>query len=556
MQMSALPAATAQRVASLKSGSTSSLSSTQSTPKGPSRLTSQTVSSLQKQSDASLRITRNVLPTIAGSPSVGTLPHHSSKEPPPLSSLNSSSALSKETPTKIPRISSRSSATNSPTAKASGAGRRASVIIGGSSAAPSRGTSPSAGNDATEFGVLENGQAPKGIVGTTSQRHSVRASPSTSSSRVPRQAIASTSSVANGTTSRKNRESMSFAGLRKSSTGSVASITAVAATQNEPQTTTHHRFSALSPSKGLKLLSPKISLPSARSSTISAANQSISQTMASPTRQTRSTPSPVLSIMDEEELLGDEEMLQYIKRQQAKKLANGASQRELDELLRFPEPIRPVSPVSPAGKTNFSSYYASKLTGFEAILKSSRVQHLSEYECKEILEYPSVYYIGPNSDKKPATLDNSTNNHGYDDERGDYLVVAHDHLAYRYETLDTLGKGSFGQVLHCRDHCTGESVAIKIIRNKKRFHHQALVEIKILDSLRKWVCKLCSLSGDSFLISSTGSGREAPRHQNDRALLFPWTLMHRYGAPQHQSLRVDQSQWFCWVFNCVNPSFH
>lgn len=113
--------------------------------------------------------------------------------------------------------------------------------------------------------------------------------------------------------------------------------------------------------------------------------------------------------------------------------------------------------------------------------------YLSEYECKEILDYPSVYCIGAKSDKKRATLDNTTNNHGYDDERGDYLIVPHDHLAYRYEVIDILGKGSFGQVLHCRDHCTGESVAIKIIRNKKRFHHQALVEIKILDSLRKWV---------------------------------------------------------------------
>lgn len=27
-------------------------------------------------------------------------------------------------------------------------------------------------------------------------------------------------------------------------------------------------------------------------------------------------------------------------------------------------------------------------------------------------------------------------------------------------------------------------MAIKVIRNKKRFHHQALVEVKILDSLR------------------------------------------------------------------------
>jgi dual specificity tyrosine-phosphorylation-regulated kinase 2/3/4 len=67
-------------------------------------------------------------------------------------------------------------------------------------------------------------------------------------------------------------------------------------------------------------------------------------------------------------------------------------------------------------------------------------------------------------------------------------VVNGDHLAFRYEIMDTLGKGSFGQVLNCRDHQTGESVAIKIIRNKKRFHHQALVEIKILDNLRKWVC--------------------------------------------------------------------
>lgn len=30
-------------------------------------------------------------------------------------------------------------------------------------------------------------------------------------------------------------------------------------------------------------------------------------------------------------------------------------------------------------------------------------------------------------------------------------------------------------------------IAIKIIRNKKRFHHQALVEVKLLDLLRRKV---------------------------------------------------------------------
>lgn len=53
--------------------------------------------------------------------------------------------------------------------------------------------------------------------------------------------------------------------------------------------------------------------------------------------------------MDEEEILGDEEMRNYIKRQQAKRLAAGASQEELDDMLKFPEPIAPAPPLSPDG---------------------------------------------------------------------------------------------------------------------------------------------------------------------------------------------------------------
>ncbi|PCH38304.1 kinase-like protein [Wolfiporia cocos MD-104 SS10] len=476
IQISALPAATAQRVASLKSSNSSlnsNAASSSSSRLTASRATAQTVSSMQKQSDASLR-GRNQLPTIAGSPSVGSIGSHTVRESkePSSSSLNPSSLL-KETPTKIPRISSRSSTTNSPTLKANGTNRRASLLVSNNAYGPSRGNSPSAGNETlNEFGVLESAQTPGSKAATSSQRHSFRASPSaTASSRVPRQVSVptSTSTTTNGTSPRKNRESMSFGGLRKSSTGSVASVSSAAQPQQNEHSTSH-RFSALSPSKGLKLLSPKMSLPVSRSSN-SSSSHSIHQAMAAPSTSSQSlkTPSPAPSVIDEEELLGDEEMAQYIRRQQAKKLATGATQEELDSLLRFPEPIRPTAPMTPT-----------------ALLKSPHAQHLSEYERREVLEFPSVYFIGAHSDKKQATVENETNNHGYDDDRGDYLVVNRDHLAYRYEVIDTLGKGSFGQVLHCRDHCTGESVAIKIIRNKKRFHHQALVEIKILDSLRKW----------------------------------------------------------------------
>jgi len=52
-------------------------------------------------------------------------------------------------------------------------------------------------------------------------------------------------------------------------------------------------------------------------------------------------------------------------------------------------------------------------------------------------------------------------------------------------TLQGLGRGSFGQVVRARDHKENVDVALKIIRNEKRFHRQAQEEIRILDHLRK-----------------------------------------------------------------------
>jgi dual specificity tyrosine-phosphorylation-regulated kinase 2/3/4 len=35
-------------------------------------------------------------------------------------------------------------------------------------------------------------------------------------------------------------------------------------------------------------------------------------------------------------------------------------------------------------------------------------------------------------------------NYGYDDERGDFRILMHDHVLYRFELVSKLGKGSFG----------------------------------------------------------------------------------------------------------------
>lgn len=102
------------------------------------------------------------------------------------------------------------------------------------------------------------------------------------------------------------------------------------------------------------------------------------------------------------------------------------------------------------------------------------------------------------------------NNGGYDDDQGSYVHVPHDHISYRYEVLKVIGKGSFGQVTrHGRkrpqmsppsadhvtlmslqvvkayDHKCQTHVALKMVRNEKRFHRQAAEEIRILEHLRK-----------------------------------------------------------------------
>jgi dual specificity tyrosine-phosphorylation-regulated kinase 2/3/4 len=71
------------------------------------------------------------------------------------------------------------------------------------------------------------------------------------------------------------------------------------------------------------------------------------------------------------------------------------------------------------------------------------LNNLTDYEKSEIIEHKEVYFLGLNAQKvKGSSL--LPHNFGYDDERGDYNVVMRDHLAYRYEVLEFLGKGSFG----------------------------------------------------------------------------------------------------------------
>ena len=81
-----------------------------------------------------------------------------------------------------------------------------------------------------------------------------------------------------------------------------------------------------------------------------------------------------------------------------------------------------------------------------------------------------IYFIGEKAEKiKGSCLEE--HNNGYDDENGDYKIVIGDHLVYRYEVLEKLGSGSFGQCVKCFDHKKKELIALKIIKNSKKFEY-------------------------------------------------------------------------------------
>ena len=216
--------------------------------------------------------------------------------------------------------------------------------------------------------------------------------------------------------------------------------------------------------------------------------------------------------LDTSDMAAEEEMAKLA----SKRRKTETEARELDELRRRAVPRDRVSPAH-----------------------ALRAARLNIYERGEIVDFKEIYFCGTQDAKKFAgNLESESANFGYDDDRGDYNIVLGDHLSYRYEVVDVLGKGSFGQVVRCVDHKTGGLVAIKIIRNKKRFHQQALVEVNILQKLREWVSKA---SAWRWLgLTSVGPHQQVQHGQLRAEFLFPRTLVHLDRAAGHESLRLHQ----------------
>ncbi|KAK8732044.1 hypothetical protein OTU49_007155 [Cherax quadricarinatus] len=150
--------------------------------------------------------------------------------------------------------------------------------------------------------------------------------------------------------------------------------------------------------------------------------------------------------------------------------------------------VRPTSADSSSLKNGSTRQPKTYVATPEQVMKYY-MNKLTPYEHKEIFNYPQIYFIGANAKKRPGIIGSGnqaiSSNYGYDDHQGSYAHIPHDHIQYRYEVLKIIGKGSFGQVVKAYDHKSHLHVALKIVRNEKRFHRQAQEEIRILEHLRK-----------------------------------------------------------------------
>ena len=171
-------------------------------------------------------------------------------------------------------------------------------------------------------------------------------------------------------------------------------------------------------------------------------------------------------------------------------------------------------------------------------------RHLTRFEIESELAtdfFDEIYFTGaPGIDKIDAVIPQEfedpsdqeatqskikSTNHGFDNADGSYKQIKHDHINYRYEIIEELGSGSFGNVVKVIDHKIlkqNEEIeryikkkiikygptdyinhiadfdelnekrnrncyfALKIVKNKARYQQQAMKEVKILSSLKSY----------------------------------------------------------------------
>ncbi|ODM87503.1 Dual specificity tyrosine-phosphorylation-regulated kinase 2 [Orchesella cincta] len=137
--------------------------------------------------------------------------------------------------------------------------------------------------------------------------------------------------------------------------------------------------------------------------------------------------------------------------------------------MKVEEPAEPSTSETEGSKTGMSLQEAFDKYGFK----------LSSFETREIFRFILWERRATKINGGIDLRDTSR----FDDEYGFYRFVPEDHLAYRYELVKPLGKGTTAQVFSAVDHKENRSVAIKVMKSQPRYHRQAKSEIEMLERL-------------------------------------------------------------------------
>lgn len=102
--------------------------------------------------------------------------------------------------------------------------------------------------------------------------------------------------------------------------------------------------------------------------------------------------------------------------------------------------------------------------------------YLTDLEMDEITNYKEIYYVR----KVPPA------NKSYNAVLPEHFqFITNEHINYRYQMMQVLGKGSFGGVIKCIDHKNNDKlVAIKLLRDHQKHHEQIMIEKEFLYELQ------------------------------------------------------------------------
>lgn len=123
------------------------------------------------------------------------------------------------------------------------------------------------------------------------------------------------------------------------------------------------------------------------------------------------------------------------------------------------------------------------------------------------------------AEKKKKKLAAQVNSGAHTDKKGDYVIRPHEKLNNRYIVENVIGKGSFGRVVKAYDELRDEYVAIKIVKSKRAFRKQALIELKILQTLQS------ADPNDEFNIVRM---KDEFLHHNHQCIVFELLSMNLY----------------------------